>query len=221
MAEIVLAAKKREISNKGANKELRRNGVIPCIYYSRGKDPIVFSVEEIALKPLVFTSETHIINLSFDNNEPIGTIIKNVQFDPATDRIVHVDFQGVTLGQTLQLQIPINYVGSAIGVKEGGILQEGLHKLDVECLPRHIPENLEVDVTELKVGDSVHIRDLEFENITILNHEDSTVVSVITPRVEEVEEVEEVEDEVDGEESAEPEVIAKGKAKEEVEEEDK
>lgn len=217
MAEIVLAAKKREVGNKGANKELRRNGVIPCIYYSKGKDPIVFSVEEVTLKPLVFTSETHIINLSFENEEPIGTIIKDVQFDPVTDRVVHVDFHGITLGQKLEIQIPINFTGSAIGVKEGGILQEVLHKLDVECLPRHIPENLSVDVTDLTIGDSIHVRDLEFENITILNHEDSTVVSVATPRVEEVDEVE---DEIEDAESAEPEVIAKGKTEEE-EEEDK
>lgn len=216
MAEIVLAAKKREVGNKGASKELRRNGVIPCIYYSKGKDPIVFSVEEVALKPLVFTSETHIINLSFENEEPIGTIIKDIQFDPVTDRVVHVDFHGITLGQKLEIQIPINFTGSAIGVKEGGILQEVLHRLDVECLPRHIPENLVVDVADLAIGDSIHIRDLEFENITILNHEDSTVVSVITPRVEEVED--EDEDQIEDAESAEPEVIAKGKEEEEEEE---
>lgn len=215
MAEIVLAAKKREVGNKGASKELRRNGVIPCIYYSKGKDPIVFSVEEVALKPLVFTSETHIINLSFENEEPIGTIIKDIQFDPVTDRVVHVDFHGITLGQKLEIQIPINFTGSAIGVKEGGILQEVLHRLDVECLPRHIPENLVVDVADLAIGDSIHIRDLEFENITILNHEDSTVVSVITPRVEEVED--EDEDQIEDAESAEPEVIAKGKEEEEEE----
>ena len=217
MAEITLAATKRELGNKGAKKELRRNGVIPCIYYLKGKDPIMFSAEEVALKPLVFTSETHIINLLFENEEPMGTIIKDIQFDPVTDRIVHIDFLGVTLGQKLEIQIPINFVGSSIGVKEGGILQEILHKLDVECLPRHIPENLSVDVESLAIGDSIHVRDLEYENITILNHEDATVVSVIVPRVEEVEEVE---DEVEDTEDAEPEVIAKGKAEEEEEEEE-
>ena len=216
MAEITLAAKKRDVSNKSAKKESRRNGVIPCIYYLKGKDPIMFSAEEIALKQLVFTSETHIINLSFENEKPMGTIIKDVQFDPVTDRIVHIDFLGVTLGQKLEIQIPINFVGSAIGVKEGGILQELLHKLDVECLPRHIPENLSIDVEALAIGNSIHVRDLEFENITILNHEDTTVVSVITPRVEEVDE--EVDEEVEDTEAAEPEVIAKGKAEEDVEE---
>ena len=87
---------------------------------------------------------------------------------------------------------------------------------DVECLPRHIPENLEIDVTELNIGDSIHVRDLDYENITILNHEDATVITVGAPRVEEEEVVEEVEGEVE-EETAEPEVIAKGKTEEEKE----
>jgi len=214
MAEITLAAKKREISNKGANKELRRNGVIPCIYYSKDKEPIAFSVEEVALKPLVYTSEAHIINLTFENEEPLGAIIKDVQFDPVTDRIVHVDFHGVTLGQMIDVQIPINIIGSAIGVKEGGMLQQNIHKLDVACLPKDIPQHLDIDVTELKMGDSIHVKDLNFENINILNHEDTIIISVVAPRgEEEVEEVEEVEGE--GEESTEPEVIAKGKADEE------
>ncbi|VAX23273.1 LSU ribosomal protein L25p [hydrothermal vent metagenome] len=214
MAEITLTAKKREISNKGANKELRRNGVIPCIYYSKDKEPIAFSVEEIALKPLVYTSQAHIINLTFENEEPIGAIIKDVQFDPVTDRVVHADFHGVTLGQMIDVQIPINIIGSAVGVKEGGMVQQNIHKLDVECLPRHIPQHLDVDVSELEIGDSIHIRDLNFEDINILNHDDTIVISVVAPRGEEVEEeAEEVEGEVEG--TAEPEVIAKGKADEE------
>lgn len=215
MAEITLTAKKRETSNKGANKELRRNGVIPCIYYSKDKEPIAFSVEEVALKPLVYTSQAHIINLTFENEEPIGAIIKDVQFDPVTDRVVHADFHGVTLGQMIEVQIPVNITGSAVGVKEGGMLQQNIHKLDVECLPRHISQQLDIDVSELGIGDSIHIRDLDFENINILNHEDTIVISVVAPRGEEEEEIEEVEVEGEGEEAAEPEVISKGKADEE------
>ena len=216
MAEIVLAAKIREVSNKGANKELRRNGIIPCNFYSKGSEPISFSAEEIALNPIVFTSEANIINITFEKKKPIKAIIKDIQFDPVKDRIVHIDFQGVTLGQKLEIQIPINFVGNAIGVKEGGIIQEALHKLDVECLPRHIPEHLEVDITNLNVGDSIYIRDLQFENMTILNHEDAMVVSVTLPRVHE-EEVVSTEDESE-DETAEPEVISKGKSEEDSEE---
>ena len=219
MAEVVLAGKKREVSNKGANKELRRNGLIPCIYYLNGTDPIPFSAEEIALKPLVFTAEAHMISIALDDNEAILGIVKEVQFDPVSDRIVHVDFQGVTLGQKLEIQIPLSFTGSSIGVKEGGVLQASLHKLEVECLPRDIPENLEIDVTALTVGDSIHVRDLSFENVTILNDDDIMVVSVVAPRVEEEEE--EIAEEIEGadEETAEPEVISKGKADEEQAEE--
>lgn len=218
MAEIVLAGKKREVSNKGANKELRRNGVIPCVYYSKETEAVPFSAEEVAVKPLVFTAEAHMINITLDNDEPILGIVKDVQFDPVTDRIVHIDFQGVTLGQKLEIQIPVSFTGNSIGVKEGGILQPSMHKLDVECLPRHIPENFEIDVTHLNIGDSIHVGDLNFENVTLLSNEDSIVVSVVAPRVHEEEEVaEEVEGE--DEETAEPEVISKGKAEEEQTEE--
>lgn len=216
MAEKILKATKREISATGAKgimNQLRRDGFVPGVYYSKGKDQITFAVEEVALNKYVFTSKTNIIQLTFEGEEAVGCIIKNVQFDPVTDKVVHIDMLGVTLGQVLQLEVPIHFVGSAIGIKEGGILQEQLHRLEVECLPRHIPENLEIDVTELNIGDSIYIKDLEFENITLLNNEDTNVVSVVAPRAEEEEEVET--DEIDSDETVEPEVIAKGKSEEE------
>jgi len=216
MAEISLAAKKREISTKSVVNKLRREGEIPGVYYLKGQDPISFSVEEIALNPLVFTSETNIINLIFDGEEPIRSIIKDIQFDPVTDKVVHIDFMGVTLGQELQIQIPTNFVGSPLGVKEGGLLQEYMHKLDVSCLPRHIPESLEIDISGLNIGDTIHIRELSFENIKLLQHEDVSVVGVIPQRVIEEPTVEEEIGEI--EETAEPEVIGKGKSEEETEE---
>lgn len=216
MAEKILKATKREISATGAKgimNKLRRDGFVPGVFYSKGKDQINFAVEEIALNKYVFTSKTNIIQLTFDGEEEIGCIIKDVQFDPVTDKVVHIDMLGVTLGQVLQLEVPIRFLGTANGVKEGGILQEQLHKLEVECLPRHIPEQLEIDVTELNIGDSIYIRDLEFENLTLLNNEDSNVVSVVAPKVEEEVET----DEIDSDETVEPEVIAKGKSDEETE----
>lgn len=214
MAEKILKAKKREMGTKGAINQLRKDGFVPGVYYSKGKDQITFSVEEVVLNKLVFTSETNIIQLSIDDEESIGCIIKDVQFDPVTDKVVHIDMLGITLGQVMQVEIPINFIGSAIGVQEGGILQEQLHKLEIECLPRNIPQNLEVDVTELNIGDSIHVRELEYENVKILTNEEATVVSVAQPRLEEEEE-EEVDVDVDADEVAEPEVISKGKTEEE------
>ena len=216
MAEKILKATKREISATGAKgimNQLRKDGFVPGVYYSKGQEQINFAVEAIALNKYVFTSKTNIIQLTFEGEEGIGCIIKDVQFDPVTDKVVHIDMLGVVLGQVLQLEVPVSFTGSAIGVKEGGILQEQLHKLEVECLPRHIPENLEIDVTELNIGDSIYIRDLEFENITLLNNETTNVVSVVAPRAEE-EEVDEDEVDIDSDEAAQPEVIAKGKTDE-------
>ena len=214
MAEKVLKATKREISASGAKgimNQLRKDGFVPGVYYSKGKEQINFTVEAITLNKYVYTSETNVLQLTFEGEEPLGAIIKDIQFDPVTDKVVHIDLLGLTLGQVLQLEIPLSFVGSAIGVKEGGILQEQLHKLDVECLPRHIPQNLEIDVSELALGDSIHVSDLDFENIKILNSDDTSVVSVVQPKVEE-EEVDE--DAVDSDVPAQPEVISKGKTDE-------
>ena len=209
MAEKILEAKKRELGTKGDLNQLRKGGFVPGIYYSKGKEQINFSVEEVVLNKLVYTAATNVIQLTFEGEEALGCIIKDVQFDPVTDKIVHFDLQGLTFGQVLQLEIPLSFVGAANGVKEGGILQEQLHKIDVECLPRHIPQNLEVDVTELNVGDSIHVRDLEFENIKVLTNGEAIVAAVVLPKLEEEEVSEDEEIEI-----AQPEVIGKDKTEE-------
>jgi large subunit ribosomal protein L25 len=214
MAEIVLNAKKREKSTKGALNELRRNGFVPGTFYSKEKDAVSFSAQSVDVNRFVFTSETNIINLKVDNNEEVKGIVKDVQFDPITDKVTHIDILGLTAGQTLQLEIPVTLIGDAVGVKEGGSVQQNTHKLDVECLPRHIPEQIEIDVTELSIGDSIHVKDLNLENVKILNAETVILASVIAPRaIEEPEEA--VEDEILSDEPAEPEVIGKGKSEEE------
>ena len=98
-----------------------------------------------------------LVNLKIGKNEEIKSILKDVQFDPLTDRITHVDFQAITVGQVIQVQVPINVIGQAIGVKEGGRFVQNLHKVDVECLPRDIPSHLDVDVSELHIGDTILI----------------------------------------------------------------
>ena len=214
MAEIILKAEKREITTKGAVNELRRNGYVPGTYYSKESDPISFTVFENDINPLVFTSETHMIQLSIGEDEPLLSVIKDVQFDPVSDKIIHIDLIGVTFGQVMNFEVPVNYIGTAPGVKEGGILQVFLHKLEIACMPRHLPEHLDVAIDNLGMGDSIHVRDLSYENIEILNSDDAAVVSVIAPRAEETTaEVAEEEEEM-----AEPEVIGKGKSEEETEE---
>lgn len=209
MSEISLAVKKREITTKGAVNTLRKNAQVPGIYYVKGSEPIPFSVAEVALKPLVFTSETHLVNLLFENESPKKCILKDVQFDPVSDRVIHIDLQGISADEVISLSVPVLITGSAVGVKQGGVLQQYLHKLDIECLPGFIPEHLVVDVSALNIGDAIHVRDLQFDNITIWTSEEASVVAVTAMRTEADLSAEKTD------EQKEPEVISKGKAEEE------
>ncbi len=213
MEKVVLEANSRKTGPKSKTKTQRKNGRIPGVFYMKGTNPISFDVSEKAIKPLVFTGETHLVGLKVDNNTELDCIIKDVQFDPVTDRIVHFDLLGLTSGETFELEVPIVYKGSAVGVKDGGVLQQHLHKLEIECLPKDIPQHLEIDVTDLKIGDSIHISDLAFDKVTILNQKTTVVVSVNHPKVEKEPTPEEA-----VEEPTEPELIGKSKEEEKEEE---
>ncbi|MDX1700355.1 MAG: 50S ribosomal protein L25 [Melioribacteraceae bacterium] len=216
MSELNLIAEPRTVSTKGAVNKLRKDGKIPGVLYSKEMEPVIFSVTEIALKPVIYTTEMNLINLKIGDKDEVKSIVKDVQFDPLTDRIVHVDFQAITVGQLIQVQVPLNLTGQSVGIKAGGRLVQNIHKVDVECLPKNIPSHLDVDITELNVGDSVLVKDLEFENISILNSGDTSIVSIAAARTEEVE-AEASEEVLEETESAEPEVIGKGKSEEESE----
>ena len=209
MEKVILNANSRKNFSKSSRKSLRRDGRVPGVFYLRHNEPIAIDVTEKSIKPLVFTAETHLIGLQVDGVEH-DCVIKDVQFDPVTEKVVHFDLLGLVKGEKFQLEVPVLFVGSPIGVKEGGLLQQNVHKLEIECLPKDIPQHLDVDISNLKLGESIHAGDLSFENVTILNSDDTVVVSVVHPKVEKEPVVSETE-----EESAEPEVISKGKAEEE------
>jgi large subunit ribosomal protein L25 len=213
MAEITLSADKRKISRKSANKQLRKNGKVPGIFYHKKSEPIPIEVSTSALKPLVFTSETHIISLVIEDNPSLSCILKNIQFDPVTENIVHFDLQGISRDEKIEIEIPIVYIGNPSGIKQGGILQQVAHKLLIECLPADIPEHLEVKIDHLNIGDAVHVSELVVEHFKILNAQDAVLVSVVPPKVEK-----EAVPAAEGEETKEPEVISKGKIEKEEEE---
>ena len=217
MEKVVLEANERKIINKSSRSHLRNQGKVPGVLYSKRLKPIHIDVNRQSINPLIFTAQTHLISLKIEGQEERECIIKDIQFDPVTDEVIHFDLISLTKGEKIELEVPLHFTGSAIGVKEGGLLQVNLHKLNVECLPKDIPQSLEIDVAQLKVGDSIHIRDLQFESVTILNPEGTVVVSVVLPKVEKEVTVAEGEEVVE-EEMAEPEVIGKGK---DTEEEDK
>jgi large subunit ribosomal protein L25 len=211
MDKVILEAKKRQISTKSALTQLRKSGRVPGIFYSKHHEPLAIDVETNSLNPLVFTSKTHLISLNVDSGDTFDCVIKDVQFDPVTDKIVHFDLIGLEVGEKVNIEVPVQLIGTAVGIKEGGVLQQLLHKVEIECLPGDIPEHIEVDITNLKKGQSIHIGELNFPNITFLQSADAIIVSVTHQRAEK-----EVASTVDtGEEMKEPEVISRGKTKEE------
>jgi large subunit ribosomal protein L25 len=222
MEKVIIEANERKAINKRSRNSLRNEGRVPGVLYGSRMEAIPIDVTRLEINPLVFTAKTNLISLKLDGHEEYECVIKDVQFDPVTDEVLHFDLIGLTRGEKIQLEVPIKLLGNAVGVKEGGLLQESMHKLSIECLPKDIPQSLELDVTELNIGDSIHVSDLNFENITILNPENTIVVSVVLPKVEkEVEEVEEGEEIAEEEGAAEPEIIGKGKESEEEDKEKK
>lgn len=215
MEKVVLKANIRNLKSKSETNALRNKGEIPGVFYSKHDEPVAISVETNSLNPLVYTAETHLIALNVEGHQEHECIIKDVQFDPVTDKIVHFDLLGLTSGEKFQLEVPVQFIGNPVGIKEGGVLQQFLHKLEVECLPKDIPQHIEINIQSLGIGDSIHVGSLNLENVTILNPEDTVLVSVTHAKVE-AEPV--AAEEGEEGEQAEPEVIGKGKAEKEEEE---
>jgi len=215
MEKTKLKASERKDFTKSTIKRFRKDGMIPGVFYSKNNTPIHINVVDRTINPLVFTAKTHLISLELEGHEEYECIIKDVQFDPVTDRVIHFDLLGLTKGEKIVLEIPVQLIGTPVGVKEGGVIQHVMHKIEVECLPRNIPEHITIDVTGLKLGDSIHIGDLNYEDIEFIDSKESLIVQVTHPKIKE--EAAPVVEGV-GEELKEPEVISKGKQEENEEE---
>jgi len=207
MSEIVLTVEKREATGKQVSKRLRRQGRIPGVYYIHGEEAVPFSVDEKQVHQLLRT-DASIVDLQFESGKKVKCILRDVQWHPLQDRPVHVDLMGVKMTEEIEVDVPIHLVGEPVGVKrDGGVLQQNVREITVQCLPGDIPEHLEVDISHLEVGGALHIADLELEKVKILNDPTQSIAVVVPPRVEVApagpEEEEGVEPEVVGEEKKE------------------
>jgi large subunit ribosomal protein L25 len=187
MKEVLLKANLRERVGKEYAKKLRKNGLIPAVVYGQKTDTLPLEIESKAFHTLLREGlgENVLVTLVTEGkkNGERKVLIREIQRDPVKGHIVHVDFHEVSLTKKLSLQVPIHLVGSPEGVKEGGILQHTLRELEVQCLPTAIPEKVEVDVSHLKIGDTIHVSDLKTEGLEILSDPQSSVVSVVPPTV--------------------------------------
>ena len=195
MEQKVLNAEARTASGKGEARRLRKAGRIPAVVYGHS-EPLSVSVEARQFhKEFHTVSESALIKLKLEK-EDRDVLIKDYAEDITNGDILHIDFYEIEQGKKLHTRIAIELVGSPIGVREGGILEHTLYEIDIECLPKDIPEHITIDVSNLAQGDSVHISEIPVpDGVKILNNADQTVASVTVPRavVEEEEEEEEVE----------------------------
>ena len=214
MEEIFLEAELREGRGRAHTKDLRETGFIPAVVYAEGKEGQAIKLSHRELIRLFHQHrlESSVINLKIKGDKkPKGRacLIKEVQYHPVHGDIVHVDFNEISLTKNIKLNVPVVAKGDPVGVKqEGGSLEHILWEVEIECLPTAIPKDIEVDVTQLKIGDSIHIKDIQFPaGVKALNDPDSIVLSVAAPMKEEVVSAEAVE----GETAQEPEVIKEKK----------
>ena len=213
MEELFLDAEVREEIGKGKTKSLRDKGFIPAVIYSEGKEATPLSLSHRQLVQLVHKHriEGVVININIKDDKKHKSrpcLVKEIQHDPVYGEIVHVDFNQISLSKAIKVNIPIVAKGEASGVKlEGGSLEHILWEVEIECLPTSIPKDIELDVTALKLGESIHIKDIvPPAGVKILNDPSSIVLTVAAPMKEEVP-VEAVE----GAEKQEPEVIKEKK----------
>jgi large subunit ribosomal protein L25 len=189
MKEISLTATPRPTVGKGSARRTRRQGSIPAVVYGPELDPLPIAVEERAWHAVMKATggSSAIIDLEVDGLSK-KVIVREIQRHPVTSKITHLDFHAVSMTKPLHLEIPIHFVGTARGVKtDGGIMQTTMRELEISCLPTDIPEYVEVDVTDLGIGDSIHVRDLTVPNAQILSDPQSTVVVISAPTVMKVE----------------------------------
>ena len=197
MKSISIKGSKRESVGKKATKALRNAGQVPCVVYG-GDQPVHFNAPELAFKDLVYTPNAHTVEIDVDG-QTILAILQDIQFHPVTDRILHIDFYQIFEDKPVIMNIPVHFVGSSKGVRNGGVLRKTNRVLRVKALPDNLPDYLEADITELKIGSKLYVSALAHDDYTVMHPDNFVVCQVRTSRTAIVDD----EEEEEGEEGAE------------------
>lgn len=204
MEKIELQATVRKSVGNGPARVLRRAGQIPAVLYGRKIEPVLLSVNTKDLEQILKKGSfgQFILNLVIQNGKKVTkpAIIKELQTHPVSGNLIHIDFYEVDMKRQIKVMVPVVTTGKSVGIEEGGLLNIVRRELEVFCLPGDIPEAIEIDISELGIGDSIHLEDVPLgENVEVATDVNYTVVTVLSPKVEE-EVVEEEEEELEGEE---------------------
>jgi large subunit ribosomal protein L25 len=217
MAEtLVLVAERRTVSGKGSARKLRASGFVPAVVYGHNRETHSLAVAHSELDKVLhrIARGSTVFDLTVDG-QTVQALIREVQRHPTKKTVTHLDFYEIRAGESITLDVPITLEGAPEGVRNaGGVLEQFLRALEIEVLPRDIPEHVVVDVTNLGIGRSLHVSDLSVPNAKVLSDPHTTICTVVPPRVEE-----EPVPELAEEEAAEPELIRKAREGEEESEE--
>ena len=192
MELIELSAKTRETSGKGAARKLRQKNEIPAIVYGAKKDPVMLSIDNVEFVKIIRKHGTmglfFNLNIDGDSGKKKSVMLKDMQMDTFSLNYLHLDLHEIDMDETVTISVSVETIGESIGVKEGGLLQIIRRELDVVCKPIDAPETIQIDITNLDVGDAVHVEDIDMgENIEIPHEVNFTIITIVAPSVEEVE----------------------------------
>jgi large subunit ribosomal protein L25 len=189
---------------------------VPGVLYGHGEESVVVSVDALELNRLIqsISIENTIVDLTVKGEKnPLKVLIREVQRHPYRDDLLHIDFFHIAMDEMIHVDVPVLLVGLPIGVKDkGGVIDHQLREIEINCLPANIPEKIEIDISELDIGNSVHVGDLELPALEILTDPDRSIVAVLAPTV-----IVEPEEEEEEEELLEPELVGKESEAEEEE----
>ena len=190
MKKIEITAEIRADSGRGVLSQMRRGGSIPCVVYGKGIDALSLIVNEKDVRELIANASSgKLITLKIKREKrshrwPV--LIKEVQRHPTKNNVLHIDFHKIELDEEVTINVPVVITGEAARERDGGIVQLVLKDLEIQCLPTEIPERIEADVSELKIGDVIKVENINTdENITVLTSRDEVVVSVVLPTARE------------------------------------
>ena len=180
MKTFELSGTKREDLGTKFAKIVRKEGKVPCIVYGNGKQ-INFTVDQKAINGAVFTPNVYIVNLNIDG-EVIKTFIKDLQFHPVTDEVMHADFYAFADDQEITVKLPFEFVGSSVGVKAGGKMNIAARKAKVKGLYTNLPETVKVDISDLDLEQSISVKDVKVENCKLVDPQDALICRVVPTR---------------------------------------
>jgi large subunit ribosomal protein L25 len=181
----IIGFKRANLGKKGSS-ELRDQSNVPCVLYG-GKEQVHFHSPAFLFRDLIYTDQAHIVDLNVDGKK-YECVMKEVQFHPVNEMLVHIDFLQLSADKVVKMDIPVKFIGTAPGVMQGGKLMSKLKKITVKALPKDLPESIEVDVSKLDLGKSVRVSDITPKNFTVLNIPSLPIASVEVPRALKTEE---------------------------------